>query len=248
MEIANDRQQSILDLIGKQGYESVGMLSKLMNVSEMTIRRDLDALEQIGLLRRTHGGAVTENATQQIELDYNVRKNLNADAKRVIGLAAAQKVQDGNSIFLDAGTTVLAMIEGLLTKRITIVTCSLPVAQKLAGQKSIQTILLGGTVRSDIMSVVGPIAQQNLSSFHLDIAFLGTGAIDLKRGLNHSSIEEIPLKTTAARSADKVIVLATHEKIGKSGLMYFLPIKDIDELITNDKGKAKRHLFRAYRA
>jgi len=141
----------------------------------MTIRRDLDRLETEGLIRRTHGGAVTESLGE-VELDFTARRNQNARAKRQIGQAAAALVREGDVIFLDAGSTLIAMAEFLVGKRLTVVTHSLPIADRLAGRDGIEVFLLGGQVRRDLMSVVGYRAEESLASFRLDKAFLGTAA------------------------------------------------------------------------
>jgi DeoR/GlpR family transcriptional regulator of sugar metabolism len=233
----DDRRQRILDLIAGAGYESVGALASALTVSEMTIRRDLDHLEGRGLIRRTHGGAVSGQVSE-LSIDFRVRSRQHADAKARVARAACERVGDGQIVYLDAGTTVMAMADGLAGRRdLTVVTPSLALANGLAPHAGISVILLGGAFRPDLMSVVGPLAEQTLASFHLDLAVLGTGGFHPERGLTHSTMEEIPLKRLAARLADRVVVVATREKLGRSGLIYFLGREDIDEvLIDTDLG------------
>lgn len=238
MATAEQRRHRILDLLTRDGYESIQALSRVMRVSEMTIRRDLNVLESEGLIRRTHGGAITESL-RQVDLDYRARRDQHAMAKRQIGEAAARLVRDGDIIFLDAGTTVLAMTEHLLDRRsLTIVTHSLAVVDRLQGRDGIKVFLLGGEVRSDLMSVVGFQAEEFLGTFALDKAFLGTGGIDPKRGLTHSTVEEIPIKTRAAQSARELYVLADQSKFRKAGMMFFLPTAQIDYLVTEGRKDA----------
>jgi DeoR/GlpR family transcriptional regulator of sugar metabolism len=244
MNSAELRRKRILDVLARDRYESIGALSAAMQVSSMTIRRDLDRLEAEGMIRRTHGGAVTESVGL-VDLDYAARRNQNARAKRRIGQAAAALVQDGEVIFLDAGSTVLAMAEFLVGKRLTVVTHSLPIVDKLAGREGIEVFLLGGQVRRDLMSCVGYRVDESLATFRLDRAFLGTAGFDLKRGLNHSAPEEIPIKKLAARLAPQVVVLADRTKIGRPGTIYFLPISGIDLLITDKKSGADIRVLRA---
>jgi DeoR/GlpR family transcriptional regulator of sugar metabolism len=242
MHSAELRRKRILDVLARDRYESIGALSAAMQVSQMTIRRDLDCLEAEGLIRRTHGGAVTE-AVGLIDLDYAARRNQHARAKRQIGQAAAKLVHDGDVVFLDAGSTVLAMTEFLAGKRLIVVTHSLPVVNKLAGREGIEVFLLGGEVRPDLMSVVGYRAQETLEMFRLDKAFIGTAGIDLERGLNHSTPEEVPIKKLAARRAAQVVVLADRTKIGRPGTIYFLPIGEIDLFVTDGRSGAEVRSF-----
>ncbi len=239
MVSADQRRRQILDLLARDGYESIQALARVMQVSEMTIRRDLNVLESEGLIRRTHGGAVTESIGQ-VDLDYVARRTQQGAAKRQIGEAAANFVKDGDVIFLDAGTTVLAMTEYLLHRQnLTVVTHSLTVVDRLNGRDGIELFLLGGQVRRDLMSVVGFQTEESLATYALDRAFLGTGGIDPKRGLTHATVEEIPIKKRAARNAREVWVLADRTKFNKSGSMYFLAPSQIDCLITEGKNRAQ---------
>ena len=125
------------------------------------------------------------------------------------------------------------MAEGLARfKRLVIVTPSLPLAQTLMAKRLANVHLLGGELRHDLMGCVGPITEQALGAFHIDVAFLGASGIHLERGLCRSTVEEIPLKRQAARQADRVLVLATRDKIGRSGAMFFLGAEEIDAVIT----------------
>lgn len=237
MLTAEQRRKRILSVLARDRYESIRALSEAMHVSEMTIRRDFDHLQAKGLIRRTHGGAITESIGM-FDLDYSARCNQNARAKRQIGRAAASLVRNDDIIFLDAGSTVLAMTEFLVDKQLTIVTHSLPIVDKLAGREGIEVHLLGGQIRRDLMSTVGYRVEESLETFRLDKAFLGTAGFDLERGLNHSAPEEIPIKKMAARLASEVIVLADRTKIGRPGTIYFLPIPEINIFITDGKSQA----------
>ena len=243
MASANPRHRRILDLLARDGYESINEMASVLGVSPMTVRRDLNELENEGLIRRTHGGAVSETLGQ-IDLDYSARRTQHARAKRQIGAAAAGLVRPGDVIFLDAGTTVLAMTEFLTSiNPLTVVTHSLTVVERLAGREGIEVFLLGGQVRRDLMSVVGYRAEEHLASFRIDKSFLGTGGLAPERGLTHSTLEEIPIKKLAARIAGQVIVLADQTKIGKKGLVYFLGIDEIDTWICDGKDRADLHHY-----
>jgi DeoR/GlpR family transcriptional regulator of sugar metabolism len=238
------RRQQILQLLSGTGYESIQALSHALGVSEMTVRRDLDQLQSKGLIRRTHGGAMSE-ASGQIDIDYRIRQNHNAAAKEQIAAAAAKMIQDDEVIYLDAGTTVSAMAKFLTRyKSLKVVTPSIPLAGALARMPGIECYMLGGQVRQSLMAVIGHLAEDNLASFRLDRAFLGTASFDFTRGLTHATPEDIPLKKLAARLAQRVVVLADRPKIGRPGSVYFLPPPQVHCLITDGDDEAVIHRFR----
>ena len=229
------RNERILDLLSTTGFSSVSSLAHSLKVSEMTIRRDLDKLETEGHIRRTHGGAITESRTQ-IEIDYSSRKKRHEREKEKIGFLAASLVKSGQSIFVDAGTTTLAMAKYLKKlKNLRIITNSLPLQTELLDSNGIEVIVIGGRVLTHTMSLVGTLAQENLAAMRFDWAFLGTGGIDFKRGLTHSTMEEIPIKKAAAQSAGKVAVLADQTKFGYNALAFFMPIEEIGIIVTDAK-------------
>jgi DeoR family fructose operon transcriptional repressor len=233
------RRRRIFSLLARHTYGSIGSLAEEMRVSPMTIRRDLTQMEGEGLIRRTHGGALAvSDRLGEISLDYGIRTRQNARAKKMIAQAAADKVCEGDVVFLDAGTTVLAMAEFLGGRRaVSVVTHSIPLAERLSGREGISVYLLGGEVRPDLMACVGPRTTEDLQAFCLDKAFLGTGGVDLERGLAHVHSEEVPIKRAAARAAREVFTLADHTKIGHTGLMFFLGPDEAGSLITERKGK-----------
>ena len=230
---AQQRLDTILDLIYTSGFTSVTEVAQQMNVSEMTTRRDFDKLEAEGLIRRAHGGAIAEHRTQ-VELDYRARQQRRSPEKMHIGQIAASLVEEGQSIFLDAGTTVLAMVKFLKQmKNLRIVTSSLPVQMELVNYPNINVILIGGQIFPHTMSYVGPLALENIQAMRFDWAFLGTGGIDVDRGLTHSTMEEIPIKKAAAASAKKVAALADSTKFGYNALSQILPISSVQYIVTD---------------
>ena len=205
----------------------------------MTVRRDFDVLEERGRVRRTHGGAVG-GSTPVMSLDLDVRCRHESEAKARIARRACEELETGQTIFLDAGSTVLAMAEQLgSVDSLTIVTPSLPLATRLLQMRNVTTILLGGHGRHDLMSTVGPLAEQALESFHFHTAFLGTAGVDLARGLKGATAEEIPLKRLAAKLADRVLVLAVRDKFGRPGGMFYLSADAIDGVVTETESGAE---------
>jgi len=234
---AGHRAQLIRESVSIAGFESVAHLARRFSVSEMTIRRDLEKLEAEGQIRRTHGGAIPELRTK-IELDYQARQQRQAPEKAIVGKLAADLVENGQSVFIDAGTTTLAMARELKKRpnlTLTIISNSLLLQMERLESSKIQVILVGGSVLPQTMSLYGSLAQENISQMRFDWAFLGTGGIDIARGLTLSTMEEIPIKKAAAKSANRVAVLADHTKLGRNALSLFMSIDSVDIVIT-DKG------------
>lgn len=230
---ARKRQSLIVAFIGKESFCGITDLAGRFDVSEMTIRRDLEHLESEGLLRRTPGGAIPM-AGIQVGVGFELRRQVNQAEKDAIGRLAAGLVQEGQTVFLDAGTTVLAMARCLKNmRRVQIVTSSLPVQVELAESNSCDVILIGGTLLKYTVSLVGVLAADNVSNMRFDWAFLGSSGIDLTRGLAHNAMEEIPVKRAAAASASKVVVLADRSKFRQQGLSPFLSVEEIDVIVTD---------------
>ena len=236
MNKTKTRQEEILEILGKESYRSVTWLSKYFDVSDMTIRRDLMDFEKRGLIRRTHGGALP-GGKSIIELDFSVRQNLNLSQKKTIGKYASQLIKEGGKYFLDAGTTTLEMAKNIPNVSCFILTNSPPIAYELESRSNIKAILTGGSLRRDTNSLVGEVALEAISRFKVDNTFLGTGGIDLERGLTHSTMEEIPVKKEAARIAKEVIVVADTSKLGKDAFAFYLPFKNIHTLVTDSSIK-----------
>ena len=234
-----ERIDKVLEILARRGYRSVSELSTDLDVSEMTVRRYLDRLEQQQLIKRTHGGAFA--GQEMIEVDYRVRETVRRAEKEAIGRLAWSLIRPGDSIFIDAGTTTaylaLAMDD---TKRITVVTSSAMVLQALENRPNIETILLGGKVHALSHSLVGSIAVETVRQFRFTKAFLAGEGIDLKEGVSQSNVDEVPVKKQAAANARRVIVLADSSKINRDGLVMFLRLEEVHIFVT-DSGIAPAH-------
>lgn len=174
--IAAQRRARIVELVNRRGILSVEELSRQVGASLMTIRRDLTLLDGQGVLRRTHGGAVALAAPRDVP--FRRRERLELQAKAAIGRAAAALVQPGETILLDAGTTVLAMAHRLRSVRnLTVVTNSVQVLAELWHRPEIRVVALGGLARHGSGSLTGPLAEKALEEIRVDRAFLGTTGI-----------------------------------------------------------------------
>jgi DeoR/GlpR family transcriptional regulator of sugar metabolism len=227
-----DRMDRIMEILARKGYQSVNELAAELNVSDMTVRRYLDRLEEKELIKRTHGGAFA--GQEMIEVDYRIRETVRSEEKEAIGQRAFSMIQPGESVFIDAGTTPAFLAYAINdTKRITVVTNSLVVAGALENRSNVQCILLGGTVHGATHSMVGQMAEEGLGQFRFNRAFMGTSAIDLSAGLSQSTFEEIPLKRKAARQATKVVVLADSSKFDKQVTFLFMQLTEVHVIITD---------------
>jgi DeoR/GlpR family transcriptional regulator of sugar metabolism len=234
-----DRLELVLEILTRNGYRSVSELASDLKVSEMTVRRYLDKLEQKELIKRTHGGAFA--GQDMIEVDYRVRETVRRAEKEAIGRLAWTLIQSGESVFVDAGTTAAYLAAAMDdTRRITVVTNSTIALQSLENRSNVETILLGGKVHGASHSVVGPIAEEVVRQFRFTKAFLGAAGINLEEGLTQSNIDEVPIKKRVAANAREVVVLADSSKFNRDVLVMFLRIDQVHTIVT-DSGILPEH-------
>jgi DeoR/GlpR family transcriptional regulator of sugar metabolism len=234
-----DRLEMVLEILARNGYRSVCELAGDLKVSEMTVRRYLDKLEQKELIKRTHGGAFA--GQDMIEVDYRVRETVRRAEKEGIGRLAWTLIQPGESVFVDAGTTAAYLAAAMDdTRRITVVTNSTIVLQTLENRSNIETILLGGKVHAASHSVIGPVAEEAVRQFRFTKAFLGAAGINLEEGLTQSNIDEVPVKKCVAGNSREVIVLADSSKFNRDVLVMFLLLEQVHTVVT-DTGIQPEH-------
>lgn len=219
------------------GYASVRDLSRRFNLSEVSVRRDLKSLEELGLLRRTHGGAQIIDPPRRVPV-FDTRLHQRVDAKRAIGKAAAAMICPGDTILLDAGTTVLEVARNLpasllFAGGLTVVTRSLVIASEVRLQRATRLVVLGGLYNHDFDVFVGPSVLSALTALHVDILFLGADSLTIERGLTTDYIEEANLYPLMARCAERVVVVTDSTKLGVNGLQAILPLDQIDVLVTD---------------
>jgi DeoR/GlpR family transcriptional regulator of sugar metabolism len=238
---AAERQAQIVELIAAQGKVLTSQLTALLRVSEPTLRKDLSALEQRGLLRRTHGGAIAPRAP--LEREPEVRYSQNLAAKRSIALACIQEAGEGDSVFLDSGTTVqqIAREFARAQRRITVVTNSPKAAAEVASVHSITHILLGGEFRPLGGSLTGPLTIGNLNMFTISIAFIGCSGIT-NDGITVYSLAESQLKAAVIARAQRVIVPLDHTKVGVTDFTRVCAPDQIDVVVTDLENEMLRSL------
>jgi len=228
-----ERRTRILELIEKNGQVAVTELSRRFKTSEVTIRNDLKDLHHRGLLQRAHGGAI-KVATVRGDPSLQIKAELHADEKRRIGAAAAELINDGESIILDSGTTTQQIARQIKHKKdLKVITNGLNVAMELFGVKDIQLILLGGMVRQNSLSAVGHFAEAMLKQLSADKLFLAVDACDLEFGLSTPNLEESQVNQAMVGIAKEKFLVADSSKFGKRSLSRIVPLEAMDSVITD---------------
>lgn len=233
-ELAAGREEKLKALVKAERIVRVDELVRRLGVSAATVRRDLEQLEQRGALRRVHGGAVAVESNLDEPL-FDDKTRIAAGEKLRIAQAAAALVKPGSSIFLDGGSTILAMAPLLreLTD-LTVVTNSLRVAVELAGGGP-NLILAGGELRRRSQTLVGPLTEPFLSSLHVDTAFIGTIGLDLESGLTTTDPREAFTKRLILRQAQQIVLLADSSKAGKTSFVRFGSLDQVHVFITDSR-------------
>jgi len=228
------RHTAIIDLLKQQGKAKVEELAERLNVSEVTIRKDLTRLEEQGLLERIHGSAIISQRSR-FNIAFLERLRLKAPAKTLIARAAVSYIQEGDSIILDAGTTTLSLAHVIMEKRfhsLLVITTSMPAALELSkGNHDI--LLIGGQVRNHSLALIGPMTVRNLQSFHVDRAFIGTSGISLTHGYSTPNALDAQVKEAMIRAAAETYVVADSSKFGHDCLVSFAGVAGIHLLITD---------------
>ena len=194
-----ERRNEIIRLVNKDGKVTVEALSKAFGVSNVTIRNDLNYLEERGMLHRTYGGALTRDFVA-LDTALNEKAKRHAEEKRLIGKAASEMVFDGDSIIIDSGTTTMELAKNIKDrKNLTVMTNAINIATELAGIPGITVMLTGGTLREKSFSLVGPHAEDVLREFYFDKVFLGVDGFDIEFGLTTPNFLEAKLNCMMAR-------------------------------------------------
>ena len=230
---APERQQQIVDVARADGRVEVNALAELLGVTPETVRRDLTTLERHGLLRRVHGGAIpVEKLGFEPRLDER-QERYTAEKERIAKTAVDELPNEG-VILLDAGSTTQLLAENLPRDReLTVVTNSIAVATVVAKRDNLSLYLLGGRVRGRTLAAVGEWATHALGGIHVDVAFIGTNGLSVRRGLTTPDQDEAMVKRAMVTSARRVVVLCDHTKIGTDHFAQFAPLDAVDTVITD---------------
>jgi DeoR/GlpR family transcriptional regulator of sugar metabolism len=236
--LAVDRRHRILEQVAEHQTIHIAELAAELGVSEMTIRRDITRLERDGFLRRTYGGA-TAHITRSMELLFNARALENAPAKRLIGMHAAETLAPDRTIFIGIGSTTEQFAMFLPARDdLTVVTGSLPVASLLGTRKG-RVVVLGGSVLTDELACVGPVAAATVRRYHADMAVLGAAGVSARNGITELSDEAAEIQRLMIEHADRLVIVADGSKIGETTMASVAPAARITTLITDDGAPAQ---------
>lgn len=229
-----ERRQSLLDILRKQPGLRVPELAAALNVSEGTVRNDLNALEDQGLLVRVHGGAVLNQPDQFQNNSFRRRYQENAAAKLAIAREAAVLVNDSDSILLDASTTAYYFAKALSERRrLRVMTNGFEVARELAQNTTNTVILIGGVVNNESSSVTGLLSEHIIEELHIQKAFLSCSGFSLERGMTEVHLAEAQLKRKVIESSQQLFAMVDSTKFGKEDLTSFARPEKINRLFTD---------------
>lgn len=235
--VSDKRRSEILETLSLSRTVKVAELSSSLGVSEVSIRRDLQRLEELGLLKRVHGGAVPV-APELYGSAISGRFQQNHEKKERIGRAAAELVCPEDRLFLDSGSTTVHVARSICAKlpnpgNLTIITNSLPIVREAGPCPGVHLILLGGIYLPSFEIVVGPQTIEQLKGLHADKIFVGTDGITLSQGLTTANVLEAEVDRAMVNAATEVIVVSDSSKIGLIGLVTIMPLPKIHKLITD---------------
>ena len=229
------RHAAILKTLAQDGFVEVGNLTRLLGCSEATVRRDLAHLQREGYLRRTHGGAISNNVR---ELPFRAKLGTMAEAKQRIAREAAESVGEGQAIGCTGGTTMQQVARKLASRTgLTVVTNALTVAMELAASET-RVIVTGGELRRQTYELVGPLAEPVAAQIHLDLMFVGVDGLSLDGGLTTHNPMEARINRILIDRSSEVTVVADHTKLGRDAFAQIAPFGVVGTLIT-DVGAAE---------
>lgn len=233
--LAIERKNRILTILREEKHVVVSELAKIFDVSEETIRRDLDKLEKEGYVSKTYGGAVISEG-KEAELPYVIRKKANVAAKQAIAELAAELVVDGDSIILDASSTAVFIAKKIKSKKdISVITNSVEVLMELSDVTGWKIFSTGGSLKGGIGALIGGQAEECISRFHVDKAFISCKGIDMKYGFTDSNDSHAAVKRKMISAASQVFFAVDSSKFNRLSFTSLCGFSGVDALITNKK-------------
>lgn len=237
---ADERKQLIVELLNIEHKKSVADLCEQFNVSPATMRGDLRDLEAVGLLKRTHGGAIS-NKKMTYEPTPIEKEIENIDKKQKIAQSAVQYIQDNDVIILDTGSTVYELAKLLSEKKdLTVITYDFKIANYLDANADATVIFLGGQLRRNFHCAIGPMAINAIKDLNADRAFLGANGLSVTKGLSTPNLELASLKKEIINISDEVIVLCDSTKFDTTSFAKFAELEEVDLIITDSGVKNKQ--------
>jgi DeoR/GlpR family transcriptional regulator of sugar metabolism len=229
--MSESRRERLRDLVQARGFAALGELAETLEVSESTIRRDLEQLERDGVARRTHGGAFWTGESDTLQ-EFRTRRDDRWTAKAAIGRAAAQLIEDHDTILLDGGSTTYEVARHLVGRPLQVVTNSLPVAYLLSTSDSIDLVMIGGSVRGRTAVAIGPMADAMLGSINVGKAFLSVAGIT-DRGYFNSNLMLVESEKAMLATADQAIIVADSSKFGRVSLSRLCGLHEVHTVVSD---------------
>ncbi len=237
--LAIERRNAILAKLNSQGKVIVTDLSREFDVTEETIRRDLEKLDNEGLAKKTYGGAVA-NQKLNIDLPYNVRKRVNVERKQKIAEKIAEMIHDGDYIMLDASSTAIYVTKYIShLKNITLITNSVEILMELADKYDWKVLSTGGSLKKGALSLVGASAERMIRGFHVDLAVCSSKGIDMNMGITDSNEKDSEIKQAIFAAANRKILAIDATKFDKISFVHVCELSDIDTVVTDQQPSEK---------
>lgn len=237
--LAAERRNLILEKIHADKRVIVSELSREYDVSEETIRRDLDRLEEDGHVIKSYGGAVI-NEKSSIDLPFNVRWKANPEGKQKIAELVSEEIEDGDHIMLDASTTAVFIAKNIKHKRhLTVITNAIEILLELADVQGWDIIVPGGLLKPNSMSLIGKKALDGIDSYHVDKVFFSCKGIDLKNGITDGNVETGGVKQSMIAAADKIYLAVDSSKFGRTAFSKICGLGSVDYIVTDKRPDGK---------
>lgn len=231
--LIDERRQHILSLIHKNGRVLVAELSRTLVISQITIRKDLEYLQSKGLVQRTHGGALRIQSGALFDPSLQEKQKQHSQEKQRIAAASVKMIEDGQCVMLDSGTTTAAIASELKRfSQLTVITNAVNIAAELTST-NLEVILIGGTLRKNSFSLVGPLAEDVLEEMHADILFLGVDGFDPEIGLTTPNFLESRVNRAMVKAARRVVAVCDSTKFERRSLSRIVPPSAIHTVITD---------------
>ncbi|MBU9714216.1 DeoR/GlpR family DNA-binding transcription regulator [Evansella tamaricis] len=236
------RKNKIKELIVEKKSVTVSEMTKLFQVTEETIRRDLKQLEDEGFLHRTYGGAYISEGVQN-DVDVNLREYIHVEGKNKIASKCLAFIKNGDSIFLDASTTSLVIASMLKERKLTVVTNSIKVVNTLTDYPDINLVVIGGTLSKSSLSNLGRNAEYNMTNYFFDTAFISCRSISMQHGITDSNEQQAGIRKLAAEHANHVYLVADYTKFDKTSFASICGFDAIDHVIVDKELSQEWHEF-----
>lgn len=233
--LAIERRNEILAKLQEENKVLVSDLSQYYDVTEETIRRDLEKLEQEGYAKKTYGGAILSDSLS-LDLPYNVRKQTNVQGKQVIARLVSELIEDGERLMLDSSSTALYIAKNIKNrKNMTIITNSIEILLELADRPEWKVLSTGGAMREGALSLVGQQAVRMIDNFYVDKAIISCKGIDKKYGITDSNEPDVQIKQHILRASRQKILAADSKKFDKISFTKMGDLSEVDMVVTDQK-------------